>query len=75
MRLSKEDIKILSKVLNALENQFDDKEGAFAEYCGCSNNHIFIKVKYDKGEPEEMKLRRSELTSEKSIEEIAKEVS
>ena len=70
-RLTDEEQEKLTEVLQIVDEQMQE---GYCEYAECDENFIYLDGMYDDGTVEEMKLRRGELNSDKSIQEIADSV-
>ena len=73
-KLSAKETEVLTAVMQAVEAQFDEEEGAELDYVEHDDNTVYFDVNYADGEGESMKLNRADLLSDNSPEEIAKEV-
>ena len=69
--LTKTEEAKLTEVLQIVDEQMDE---GYCEYADCDENFIYLDGIYEDGSTDEMKLRRDELNSDKSIQEIADSV-
>ena len=73
-KLTEQEEAILIDVLEALDESFDEADEAQADYADCDENKIYISVSYGDGEPEDLKLNRSDLNSGDTPKEIASRI-